>query len=156
MSLFDMFSSQRGNPSQFIGGLLLGPAPNGEDDDGGIGPERRGTLITFSAWFVIVPLVLWLLAYISGLFPYLGYYNYSRDGMLVSYLPTGMNNMVLFKGQEAFITYDVDSKPGFDGTVYVDIRPWPALDSTPAMQTVSGKQSGTVKVSIPETGLYRF
>jgi hypothetical protein len=156
MSLFDMFSSPRFSPSQFVGGLLFGPAPHGEDDDGGIGPERRGTLIRFSAWFVIVPLMLWLLAYISGLFPYLGYYNYSRDGMLVSYAPTGLRNMVLFKGQEAFIHYDVDSKPGFDGTVYVDIRPWPALDGTPAMRTISGTQTGTVKVTIPETGLYRF
>jgi hypothetical protein len=156
MSLSDIFASPRFSPAQFIGGLLFGTAPNGEDHDGGMGPERRGMLLTFSVWLVIVPLVLWLLAYISGLFPYLGYYHYGRHGMLVSYVPTGLNTMILFKGQEAFIHYEVDSEPGFNGQVAVDIRPWPAIGASLAMQRVSGKQSGTVRVIIPETGLYRF
>ena len=156
MSLFDMFSPQPRSPSQIVGGLLFGPSPNGEDDDGATGAERRGTLFTFSIWIVIVPVVLWLLAYISALFPYLGYYHYGREGMVVSYIPTGLRNMILFKGQEAFLHYDVDSKPGFNGEVTFDIRPWPAIGATPAMQRVSGKKSGTVKVTIPQTGIYRF
>lgn len=156
MSLLDPFGQRSSSLSGLIGGLLFGPAPNGEDDDGGIGPEHRGTLTTFSIWLVIIPLVAWLLGYISALFPYLGYYHYNRQGMAASYVPFGPGTMVLFKGQEAFIEYDVDSKPGFDGTVYIDIRPWPALNHTPAMHTVSGKSSGTVKVTIEQTGLYRF
>lgn len=156
MSLFDMFHHRQSGPSDWARGMLFGPAPNGEDDDDRIGLERRGTLFTFSIWIVIIPVVLWLLAYISTLFPYLGYYHYGRQGMMVSYIPTGLRNMILFKGQEAFLHYDVDSKPGFNGEVTFDIRPWPAIGATPAMQRVSGKKSGTVKVTIPETGIYRF
>jgi len=151
-----MFSHRQTGPSDWVSGLLFGPAPNGEDDDGSIGLERRGTLFTFSLWIVIVPLVVWLLAYISALFPYLGYYHYGRQGMLVSYVPTGLRNMILFEGQEAFINYDVDSTPGSNGDVTFDIRPWPAIHPTPAMQRVNGKTSGTVKVTIPKTGFYRF
>ncbi|MCL9981871.1 MAG: hypothetical protein NBV60_01820 [Erythrobacter sp.] len=156
MGLFDMHNQRQTGPSDWAAGLLFGPAPNGEDDEGGIGPEYRGTLIRFSIWIVIVPLVAWLLAYISGLFPYLGYYHYSRDGMAATYIPAGPRTMVLFEGQKAFIDYEVDSKKGFDGTVFIDIRPWPALDHTPEMHTISGKTSGRLEVTIPKTGLYRF
>lgn len=153
----DMFHHRQSGPSDWATGLLFGPAPHGEDDDGNsIGLERRGTVVTFSIWIVVVPLVVWLLAYISGAFPYLGTYHYGRQGMAATYIPTGLRNMILFEGQEAFIHYEVDSKSGFDGTVYIDIRPWPALTHTPAMHTVSGKAAGTVKVTIPKTGLYRF
>jgi hypothetical protein len=152
----DLLNPDGNTPWDFISALIFGMAPNSEDYAAGIGPERRGTLFTFSIWLIIAPLTVWLLAYISGLFPYLGWYQYSRDGMLVSYIPSGPRTMILFKGQEAFINYEVDSKSGPNGEVTIDIRPWPALEASPAQHRVSGKTSGTVKVTIPETGVYRF
>jgi hypothetical protein len=142
-------------PEQVAGQILFGAPPNDEDYDEG-NATASGTLLSVSGWVLVAVLGLWLMAYVSGAFPYLGTYEYSRQGMVVTNTALGSRNMLLFKGQEAFIDYEIDSTANDRGEVYLDIQPWPAAKWTPAMRRISGKNKGTLTITVPETGVYRF
>ncbi len=153
----DVESRRRGESRQSMAfiDMLAGPQPNHDgynDRDYG----RGRTLFTISMKWIAGAFVLWLLAYISAAFPYLGTYGYERDGIVQNMGGFGARHMVLFKGQTAFIDYEVDSKPGFAGNVFIDIAPWPGINFSPNMRRVSGKQKGTLSVVVPKTGVYTF
>jgi hypothetical protein len=141
------------DPAEMTGQLLFSATPI-EYDHGTT--MVSGTLLRVSSSVLIAALGLWLMGYISGAFPYLGTYEYTRQNMMVSITSIGPGNMLLFKGQEAFIDYEIDSADGFRGEVYLDIQPWLIKNYTPAMRKISGKNKGTLTITVPETGVYRF
>jgi hypothetical protein len=150
-----LFKPHRSDPAEMAGQLLFGARPN--DDENSQGRTiASGTLLNLSGWVFVAALGLWLMAYISGAFPYLGSYKYSRQGTVVTNTALGPHHMLLFKGQEAFIDYEIDSAASDRGEVFLDIQPWPAANWTPAMKRISGKNKGTLTITVPETGIYRF
>lgn len=150
-----IFKQHRSDPAEMAGQLLFGAPPNDDENDEGRA-IASGTLLSVSGWVLVAALGLWLMAYVSGAFPYLGTYEYSRQGRVVTNTALGPGHMLLFKGQEAFMDYEIDSAASDRGEVYLDIQPWPAAKLTPAMRRISGKNRGTLTITVPETGVYRF
>ena len=150
-----LFELHRPDPAEMAGQMLFGAPPNDAGNDHGRA-KIGGTLLSISGSVLAAALGLWLIAYISGAFPYLGTYEYSRQGKVVTNTELGAGHMLLFKGQEAFIDYEIDSPSGDRGEVYLDIQPWPTTNWTPAMRTISGKNDGILTITVPETGIYRF
>ena len=154
MNLIDLFETQRADRPRSVGGILWDVASNTDDDDGT--DVWRLELPGFLMWVPVGAMALWLVAYIAGIFPYIGHYEHSSPDEFAPYLPTGPSEMLLVKGQEAFIDYTVESEDGYKGEVAIDIRPVPAHRPTADMKRVSGIETGTLKVTIPATGIYRF
>jgi len=123
-------------------------------------PDVAGTLFSIpSKWLVVVPFIwfLWLLAYVSGAFPYLGSYSYSRSGGAVGQSGGGLRHMLLFKGQTGFMEYEVDSASNDQGTVYFNISPFPGhLRGVRDAKHVRGKLAGVLEFRVPRTGVYTF
>jgi hypothetical protein len=101
---------------------------------------------------------LWVFAYVSGLFPYLGtgrVDNRSSPGMQTDIGSTGLGikTMLLFKGQTAFIDYKSTSP---ESEITLDVKPVTVLGYSDAMQRVKGEAEGTAEFPIEATGLYKF
>ena len=136
--------------------VLAGPQPN--HIEGTVHNAGHGgwTMAHIGLKWIMGAFVLWLFAYISTLFPYLGTYDYKKEGMVQTAGGFGAQHMILFKGQTAFIDYTVNSTPGFDGNVLIDIAPWPGINFSPDMRKVSGRAKGRIEIVIPKTGFYTF
>jgi len=121
-------------------------------------PKTGTTLIKFRARWLLVPIILWLLAYISAAFPYIGTYAYNKGHGEITYaLQTPSPRvMPLFKGQVAFIDYKLDSNPNKESRVYLDIKPWPGFAPSKNRLVITGKTEGRLAVPITETDLYQF
>ena len=154
MGLIEFFSSQRADRPRSAGDVLWDVAFNPDDEDGVV--LGRLELPGFVIWVPVGAVLLWLVSYISGVFPYLGHYQHRSPDEAASYIPTGPTHMLLFEGQEAFIDYEIESAEGYNGDIAIDIRPLPAHRPSPAMQRLNGTDRGTLKVTIPATGVYRF
>lgn len=122
--------------------------------------RRQGAGLTAKALYTLAAvLALWVLAYGSGLFPYLG------SGELEDYhappfrgepgynMGFGTSTMLLFEGQTAFYEYQSTS-PQSDITF--DVKPLSVLGYSPAMKRVKGVASGRIEFPIAKTGLYNF
>jgi len=134
-----------------------------EDGEGGfsLSGERTRTVRQVSApviYVLVGALCLWLFAYISGLYPYLGTGgddNRSAPGVSTSLgkFDFGLRTMLLFEGQTAFIEYESESP---EGEITLDVKPIATLGYSDAMQRVRGQASGTAEFPIAKTGLYTF
>ncbi len=139
----------------FLTGMLAGPHPN---TDGPSANETVGRfrLFAIGGKSVLAVVAIWLFCYISTIFPYLGTYHYSFvDGVRDEY-SVGTRNMLLFKGQTAFIEFETDGADGYEGTVYIDIMPWPGTTKSPNMLALNGEKNGILSVPVETTGIYVF
>lgn len=151
MAAKDLFEGQR---------LSLG----GDDDgDGAItlyesrSPvSRQATALGFYA--LVAALCIWLFAYVSGLYPYLGSAatdNRSSFGQTTSFSESGfgVETMLLFAGQTAFFEYESTSA---ESDITLDVKPMMTLGYSPAMQRIRGVAKGTAEFPVATTGLYNF
>ena len=137
----------------------------GGDEDGDRGfslsGERKRTVAQVSApvFYVLVgALCLWLFAYISGLYPYLGTARddtSSAPGVSTSLgkFGVGVSTMLLFEGQTAFFEYESTSP---ESEITLDVKPVTTLGYSKAMRRIRGEAGGTVEFPIAKTGFYRF
>ena len=105
----------------------------------------------------IVAALLWLLGFVAGFTPWLGYRDYDfRSGVVDTSSDSGVGTsaMLLMQGQTAYIDYEVDGDPG--EAIYLDVAPWPAIKFSERMRVATAGQSGRAEFPIAETGLYRF
>ncbi|MDJ0643602.1 MAG: hypothetical protein QNJ15_12365 [Erythrobacter sp.] len=119
--------------------------------------KKRTLKIGFGA--VIGVLCLWMFLYVSTLFPYLGTASKGETkfplGSVDASMPTiGTERMLLFKGQTAFIDYNVNSSDG--GGVHFDVKPVMQFGFSDQTQVIRGNQSGRIEFEVKETGFYRF
>jgi len=103
-------------------------------------------------------LCLWAFAYVSTLFPYLGWGRaQSAKATIVKAdvgsMNLGMPYMLLFEGQTAFFDYTSYSE---GGSITFDLKPAFSVGYTDQKQRVRGAGSGRVEITVPRTGLYRF
>lgn len=149
-----------GSPAQRVAKALLSPDIPSErmEMQSGATEGRGKQLFRFQARWLLVPLFLWLMGYISGLFPYLGAYAYNNGNGDITYsLQTPSPRiMPLFKGQVAFIDYKFEPRPGSDSRIYLDIRPWPGLAPSSHRMVISDRSSGRLAVPITRTDYYQF
>jgi hypothetical protein len=116
----------------------------------------KSTLFRIGGKFVLAAFGIWLFCYVSTLFPYLGRYHYSYfDGVREDY-NVGMQHMLLFEGQTAFIEYETKSADGPSGSIYVDIVPLLGPMPSAHLKTLNGEQTGVLEVPITKTGVYSF
>lgn len=123
--------------------------------------ERRPARgIAAKAFYTLAAvLCLWVFAYGSGLFPYLGtaeiedHHAPPFHGKPGSSLTFGLGTMLLFEGQTAFFEYESTSP---ESEIIFDVKPVSVLGYSPAMQRVKGIAKGRIEVPISETGLYNF
>lgn len=156
--LHDVGLSQ-GPASRFSNALLSPDVPSermemGSDDD-----TKGGTpLIIFRARWLIAPFIIWLVGYISAIFPYIGAYAYNKGNGEITYslFTPSPRIMPLFKGQVAFIDYKLESNPDSGSAVYLDIRPWPDLGRSNNKIVVKGQAEGHFVVPITKTDFYQF
>jgi hypothetical protein len=141
-----------GSPAERVVKALLSPDIPAErvEMQSGASEERGKPLFRFRARWLLVPLFLWLMGYVSGLFPYLGAYAYnSGNGDITYSLQTPSPRiMPLFKGQVAFIDYKFEPRPGSNSRIYLDIRPWPGLAPSSDRLVVPGRSTGRLAVPI--------
>jgi len=122
-------------------------------------PRRSVWKLSGTAFYVVLgALCLWVFAYVSGLYPYLGVAgdnNRSGPGFSSSAgkYDFGLGTMLLFKGQTAFIEYDATSA---EGEVTLDVKPAGTLGFSDKRIRVKGKAVGTLEVPIESTGIYNF
>lgn len=122
-------------------------------------PHRAVWKLSGTAFYVLLAaLCLWIFAYGSGLYPYLGKAgdnNSSSTGTSTSIgkYNYGVNTMLLFEGQTAFIEYDSTSA---EGEITLDVKPVATLGYSDAMLQVKGEAQGSHEVLIESTGLYSF
>ncbi|MCB2059777.1 MAG: hypothetical protein KDE21_04675 [Novosphingobium sp.] len=134
-----------------------------EDGEGGfsLSGKRNRTVkqVSVPVFYALVgALCLWLFAYISGLYPYLGTARddtRSAPGVSTSLgkFGIGVSTMLLFEGQTAFFEYESTSA---ESEITLDVKPVTTLGYSDAMQRVRGEASGTAEFPITKTGLYRF
>ena len=103
-------------------------------------------------------LCLWVFAYISTLFPYLGWGRVQNNtefatSMDFATFNLGMPYMLLFEGQTAFYEYDSHSA---ESQITFDVKPVLSIGYSEQMQRVSGDGAGRIEIPIRRTGLYRF
>lgn len=154
-NLADRRAESSSGRADMVADFLAGPPPNW---DGSTDRETTGTgtLLSIGGKTVAIILGAWLLAYASGALSWLGEYSFSYADRVRSETRLGLSNMVLVKGQRAYIKYDVHSMDGYDGNIFFDIRPWPFIKSSPAMIRRSGDQQGVLEIIVPSTGFYQF
>ena len=119
-----------------------------------------GTVFAVGAIVLIV--LLWLGAYLSGLAPWLGYLDKSYRnlsaggveiaGQSVSGGGFGANDFAFLEGQEVYVDYDLDIRRG---AVLINVLESAAMEHV-LWQTVTISGSGTASVRIPRTGLYHI
>jgi hypothetical protein len=143
------------NRPSVLTGLLSNPWPNGGGDTEN---ESVGSFILFriAGKVVIAFAALWLFGYVSTLFPYFGRYHYSFANGVRDEHFIGGDQMLLFKGQTAFIEYETKGAEGYEGQIYIDIVPWAGPRPSPHKMALNGKQTGVLEVTIPKTGVYVF
>lgn len=120
-----------------------------------ITPGGSGLRVGAIAFAVIVP--LWLIAFITGLAPWLGSRDFEfRAGTLSASSQSGFGTqtMLLFKGQTAYIDYSV--KGDTERAIRLDISPSPAIAFSPAAKLAEAGEAGRLEVPIASTGFYRF
>ena len=149
---------------------FLDPSPDsrltfGGDDNGEGGltlsgeARRKATSMSTQAFYIMLgALCLWIFAYGSGLYPYLGAGhddNRSSPGTSTSMgaYSFGLGTMLLFEGQTAFFEYNSTS---VESDVTLDVKPLTVLGYSDRMQRVRGLAKGTVEFPITQTGLYHF
>ena len=160
-SMRDLYDAgQSEGPVSRFGNVLLSPDIPGERVEMGLVDDPKGgvSLFKFRARWLLVPCIIWLLGYISALFPYIGAYAYNRGNGEITYslFTPSPRIMPLFKGQVAFIDYKLDSSPDSGSSVYLDIKPWPGLGQSKNRLVVKGKAEGRFVVPITETDFYQF
>ena len=103
-------------------------------------------------------LCLWIVAYGSGMVPWLG--SARVDETIAPFTTTrvgnmsfGLGTMLLFKGQTAYYDYN-SSDP--HGEITFDVKPLSVLGYSRAMVRVKGARQGRLEFPIAHTGLYRF
>lgn len=117
-------------------------------------------LVAASAIGVVV--VLWVVAYLSGLAPWLGHVDKThRDassvGLSVAAGTTsgggfGPTSFAFLEGQEVFIDYDVTIRRG---AVLINVLEYAGMEHV-LWQTIPQSGAGTAAVRIPRTGLYHI
>ena len=164
----DMYESMRdfhdaglseGPVGRFSNVLLSADVPSERSEMGSVDDSKGGVpLFSFRARWLLVPCIIWLLGYISAIFPYIGAYAYNKGNGEITYsLFTPSPRIVpLFKGQAAFIDYKLDSNPDNRSAIYLDIKPWPGLSRSKYRLVVKGKAEGRFVVPITETNFYQF
>ena len=103
-------------------------------------------------------LCLWAFAYVSTLFPYLGWgrAQSAKQSIVktnVGSMNIGMPYMLLFEGQTAFFDYTSYSE---GSRITFDLKPVFSVGYSDQMKRVSGSGSGRVEITVPRTGLYQF
>ncbi len=111
---------------------------------------------------VALVVVLWALAYLSGLAPWLGYVDKThRDASgvglsvaagTVSGAGFGPTTFAFLEGQQVFVDYDIAIRRG---AVLVNVLEYAGMEHV-LWQTVSTSGPGTATVRIPRTGLYKI
>lgn len=125
--------------------------------DGSPAKPASMPLMSFGVKLTLAFFIVWLLAYISAAFPYLGTYSYSnKDSSWTSTESFGLRSMILFEGQTAFIDYDLKAKKGPFAQAYVDIAPWPGLKGSSRQLHLNGNNNGTLSFIVPKTGVYTY
>lgn len=116
--------------------------------------------ITAKAFYTLLAvLCLWVFAYGSGLFPYLGsseledHHAPLFQGKPGYSMGFGTNTMLLFEGQTAFYEYKSTSA---EGEITFDVKPLSVLGYSPEMKRVKGVAEGRFEFPIAKTGLYQF
>ncbi len=119
--------------------------------------SKKGTLkIGFGT--LTAALCLWVFAYVSTLFPYLGWGRAQNNtefatNVDIGTMDIGMPYMLLFEGQTAFYEYDSYSE---EGQITFDVKPVFSIGYSEQMQRVSGEGSGRIEIPITKTGFYTF
>lgn len=146
---------EKGGLFGIITDFLMPPPPN---DYGGsqhsTGPSV--TLFKISGTVLAALTCIWLFLYISTIAPYLGTYSYAYGGRVRGESGFGVHTMLLFKGQEAFMEYEVKRGSRNARPYTFDIQPWPAVIHSPDAVYVRGQAKGTLRVKIEKTGVYHF
>ena len=111
---------------------------------------------------IALVVVLWALAYLTGLAPWLGYVDKThRDASgvglsvaagTVSGGGFGPTTFAFLEGQEVFVDYDIEIRRG---ALKIYVFNYDGLEDV-LWQTVTNSGSGTASVRIPETGLYKI
>lgn len=133
----------------------------GEHEDDVYERERRPARgLTAKAFYTLAAVsCLWVFAYGSGLFPYLGsgeredHHAPPFQGKPGHSMGFGTNTMLLFAGQTAFYEYESTSA---ESDITFDVKPLSVLGYSPAMKRVKGVAKGRLEFPIAETGLYNF
>jgi hypothetical protein len=119
------------------------------------GSSARG--LQSGALVLAAAALLWLLGFVTGLVPWLGYREYDyRSGSLDVSEKSGFGTsaMLLFKGQTAYIDYQVDGDPG--RAIYLDVSPWPGIKFSDRMRRATIGEAGRAEFPVGETGVYHF
>ncbi len=121
---------------------------------------RGGALVAASGIGVVV--VLWLVAYLSGLAPWLGfmdksYRNISAGAVTIAGQTSsgsafGPTSFAFLAGQEVYVDYDITLRRG---AVLINVLEYAGMEHT-LWHTVTRSGSGTASVRIPRTGLYHI
>ncbi len=103
-------------------------------------------------------LCLWVFAYVSTLFPYLGWGRAQNNTEFATSVDlasfnVGVPYMLLFEGQTAFYDYTSHSE---ESRITFDVKPVFTIGYSDAAQRVSGEGSGRIEIPITKTGLYTF
>ncbi len=112
-----------------------------------------------SFYAFVAALALWVFAYGSGLFPWLGsgeledHHAPPFKGAPGYSMGFGTSTMLLFEGQTAFYEYDSTSP---EGEITFDVKPLSVLGYSARMERVKGVAKGRIEFPITATGLYKF
>ena len=131
-----------------------------DSDEQRSGPAKR---IGFGALaFLALALALWILAYATGAFPWLGYAWLNDKSMgagpitvigRTSYGTSfGIDEFLFFEGQEIVIDYDADIRAG--SLYFYVFQPFDGTLGDGAWHYVSRSGAGTWTTRIPETAIY--
>jgi hypothetical protein len=153
-SMVDRSTETASGRLEFFGSSVVSPPPNFEGSDGE--STTLFTLLTISGKFMLAVIAIWLFGYISTIFPYLGTYHYRYADGVIEQHDIGLRNVMLFKGQTAFLEYDIDSPDRPEGKIYIAIKPWRPLGSGSNKLAVQGRKKGVLTMPVNKTGYYTF
>lgn len=110
----------------------------------------------------VVGLLIWLVLYASGLFPWLGYAYLEKSSFGAGPVGVigedsagtewGLSTMVFVKGQEIVIEYDADIRAGSLWLYVYDVSK--AIQGAGASQYIMQTGTGVWTWRVPKTGLY--
>jgi hypothetical protein len=153
-SMVDRSMETASGKLEFFGRSIVSPPPNYEGPDGE--STTLFTLFTISGKFVLAIIAIWLFGYISTIFPYLGTYHYRYADGIRDEHDIGVRNMLLFKGQTAFLEYDINSADRSEGKVYIAIERWRPLGNASDKLEIQGRKKGVLTMPVNKTGFYTF
>ena len=130
-------------------------------DDGKKRKRKRGNKgqrIQRAFYTLTAVLSLWTFAYVSGLFPYLGWGRVQNNtefatSMDFASFNLGIPVMLLFEGQTAFYNYDSYSE---ESSMTFDVKPFFEIGYSDRAEHVRGGGEGRAEFPITSTGLYVF